>query len=57
MISGVISKKNEGKALMFMFVFTRIHHPLVHLFSSVAHVWVPGAKTTWRPIVEKFVFS
>jgi hypothetical protein len=29
---------------------------LVHFFSSVAHVWVPGAKTT-GPIVKKFVFS
>jgi hypothetical protein len=27
-----------------------------HFFSSVAHVWVPGAKTT-GPIVIKFVFS
>jgi hypothetical protein len=27
--------------------------PIVHFFISVAHVWVPGAKTT-RPIVEKF---
>jgi hypothetical protein len=29
---------------------------LVDFFSSVAHVWVPGAKTT-GPIVEKFGFS
>jgi hypothetical protein len=26
------------------------------LFSSVAHVWVPGAKTT-GPIAKKFDFS
>jgi hypothetical protein len=25
-------------------------------FSSVAHVWLPGAKTTW-PIAKKFGFS
>jgi hypothetical protein len=29
---------------------------MVHLFSSVAHVWVPGAKST-GPIVKKFGFS
>jgi hypothetical protein len=29
---------------------------IVNVFSSVAHVWVPGAKTT-GPIVKKFVFS
>jgi hypothetical protein len=28
---------------------------IVHFFSSVAHVWVPGAKTT-QPIVKKFGF-
>jgi hypothetical protein len=28
----------------------------VHFFSSVAHIWVPGAKTT-GPIVKKFGFS
>jgi hypothetical protein len=28
----------------------------VHFFSSVAHVWVPGAKTT-GPIAKKFGFS
>jgi hypothetical protein len=27
-----------------------------YFFSSVAHVWVPGAKTT-GPIVKKFGFS
>jgi phosphoribosyl-AMP cyclohydrolase len=29
---------------------------IVHFFSSVAHVWVPGAKTT-GPIVKMFGFS
>jgi hypothetical protein len=29
---------------------------ILHFFSSVAHVWVPGAKTT-GPIAKKFVFS
>jgi hypothetical protein len=29
---------------------------IVHFFSSVAHVWVLGAKTT-GPIVKKFGFS
>jgi hypothetical protein len=29
---------------------------LHYFFSSVAHVWVPGAKTT-GPIVKKFGFS
>jgi hypothetical protein len=29
---------------------------LDHFFSSVAYVWVRGAKTT-GPIVKKFVFS
>jgi hypothetical protein len=29
---------------------------IVHLFRSVAHVWVPGAKTT-GPIVKKLGFS
>jgi hypothetical protein len=29
---------------------------IVHFFSSVAHVLVPGAKST-EPIVKKFVFS
>jgi hypothetical protein len=29
---------------------------IVYLFSSVAHVWVPGAKTT-GPIAKKFGFS
>jgi hypothetical protein len=29
---------------------------IVHFFSSVAHVWVPGAKTT-GPIVKKFGFA
>jgi hypothetical protein len=28
----------------------------VNFFSSVAHVWLPGAKTT-GPIVKKFGFS
>jgi hypothetical protein len=28
---------------------------VLHFFSSVAHVWVPGAKTT-GPIAKKFVF-
>jgi hypothetical protein len=32
------------------------HSPIVHFFSSVAHVWVPGAKIT-GPIVKKFGFS
>jgi hypothetical protein len=31
-------------------------HSIVHFFSSVAYVWVPGAKTT-GPIVKKFGFS
>jgi hypothetical protein len=30
--------------------------PIVHSFSSVTHVWIPGAKTT-GPIVKKFGFS
>jgi hypothetical protein len=30
--------------------------PVVHFFSSVAHVSVPGTKTT-GPIVKKFGFS
>jgi hypothetical protein len=30
--------------------------PIVYLFSSVAYVWVRGAKTT-GPITKKFVFS
>jgi hypothetical protein len=30
--------------------------PIVHFFSSVAHVWVPGAKTT-GPITKMFGFS
>jgi hypothetical protein len=30
--------------------------PIIHYFSSVAYVWVPGAKTT-GPIVNKFGFS
>jgi hypothetical protein len=29
---------------------------IVHLFSSVAHVWVPGAKTT-GPFLKMFGFS
>jgi hypothetical protein len=29
---------------------------MLYFFSSVAHVWVPGAKTTGL-IVKKFVFS
>jgi hypothetical protein len=29
---------------------------IVNFFSYVAHVWVPGAKTT-GPIVKMFVFS
>jgi hypothetical protein len=32
------------------------HQTILHIFSSVAHVWVLGAKTT-GPIVKKFVFS
>jgi hypothetical protein len=32
------------------------HVPIVHFFSSVALVWVPGANTT-GPIVKKFGFS
>jgi hypothetical protein len=32
-----------------------LNYEIVHFFSSVAHVWVPGAKTT-GPIVEKVVF-
>jgi hypothetical protein len=30
--------------------------PIVNFFSSVAYVWVPGAKTT-GPIAKKFGFS
>jgi hypothetical protein len=31
------------------------HATIIHVFSSVAHVWVPGAKTT-GPIAKKFGF-
>jgi hypothetical protein len=37
-------------------IFSPIGNTIVNLFSSVADVWVPGAKTT-GPIVKKFVFS
>jgi hypothetical protein len=36
--------------------FVRAFHTIVHFFSSVAYVWVPGAKTT-GPIAKKFDFS
>jgi hypothetical protein len=32
-----------------------LHLSIVHFFSSIAHVWVPGAKTT-GPIVKKVWF-
>jgi hypothetical protein len=30
---------------------------IVHFFSSVAHVWVPGAKTTGPIVKKKFKFN
>jgi hypothetical protein len=33
-----------------------IMYLIPYSFSSVAHIWVPGAKTT-GPIVKKFGFS
>jgi hypothetical protein len=36
--------------------FCCVEMPIVIFFGSVAHVWVPGAKTT-GPIVKKLVIS
>jgi hypothetical protein len=54
--------KNMARGLKMRLIFGEICNPMrevidiLHFFSSVAHVWVPGAKTT-GPIAKTFGFS
>jgi hypothetical protein len=54
----VLLAKAKGKQLCMIAKKSlgQIHVFIVHYFSSVAYVWVRGAKTT-VPIVKKFGFS
>jgi hypothetical protein len=49
-------KQNILKKHFFVFSLAPLQAAYSPFFSSVAHVWVPGAKTT-GPIVKKFGFS
>jgi hypothetical protein len=48
--------KVQSGARFFSGLVLTHHAAILYFFSSVAHIWVPGAKTT-GPIVKKFGFS
>jgi hypothetical protein len=52
--AGRVDKSLESRKKKYIIHVIAI--PVVHFFSSVSYVWVPGAKTT-GPITKKFGFS
>jgi hypothetical protein len=53
----VPEEKGGDKFAKISWWFTpQTNPPILYFFNSVAHVWVPGAKTT-GPIAKKFGFS
>jgi hypothetical protein len=47
MFSSMETMETRGEPSNNYWYFAKVYRPTVHFFSSVAHVWVPGAKTYW----------